>query len=218
MPPAFGRFLGSVLRKLAFILPLTFPALAHAQGLTSPAPVADASAIDSSTQSPGFSPPRAFAPYYSRENRTQHLPAMQGHSSDASGFNWTQFFKSAAQTGARFAAPRFFTPNGQSQIGGDPLFSNGSGGMRSMTGGGSIATLGDSFNLSSRGVNFSNKSSALDLHLSVQSMFQNGWSQSNGGRSFTGSGLPATGDGLFGGRDAGAGKGSGARISLQLKF
>jgi hypothetical protein len=217
MPPAFGRFLGSVLRKLAFILPLTFPALAHAQGLTSPAPVADASAIDSSTQSPGFSPPRAFAPY-SRENRTQHLPAMQGHSSDASGFNWTQFFKSAAQTGARFAAPRLFTPNGQSQIGGDPVFSNGSGGMRSMTGGGSIATLGDSFNLSSRGVNFSNKSSALDLHLSVQSMFQNGWSQSNGGRSFTGSGLPATGDGLFGGRDAGAGKGSGARISLQLKF
>jgi hypothetical protein len=226
MQPAFGRFPGSVLRKLALLLSLTSPLLVQAQGLTSAAPVVDPSQLDQSTQSPGFSPPKSFAPY-SGEKRAQHFPAMQSNSAGTSGFNWAQFFRSAAQTGARFAAPRLFMANGQNQMGGDPLSPAGSGGMRSMAGGGSIATLGDSFNLSSRGVNFSNNSSALDLHLSIQSMFQSGWSQGDGGRSFAGSGLPATGEGLFGGaggagglggRDAGAGKGSGARISLQLKF
>jgi hypothetical protein len=224
--PAFGSFLGSVLCRLAFLLTLASPLLVHAQGLTSAAPVVDPAPIDRSAQSPGFSPPKSFAPY-SGEKRTQRFPAMQAGSAGTSGFNWAQFFKSAAQTGARFAAPRLFTANGQNEMGGDSLFPSGSGRMRSMAGGRSIATLGDSFDLSSRGVNFSNNSSALDLHLSIQSMFQNGWSQGDGGRSFAGSGVPATGDGLsgvaggaggLGGRDGGAGKGSGARISLQLKF
>jgi hypothetical protein len=200
--------------------------MVHAQGLTSAAPVVDPSATDPSAQSPSFSPPKSFAPY-SGEKRTQHFPTVQANSAGTREFNWAQFFKGAAQTGARLAAPRLFTANGQNQMGGDSLFPAGPGGMRSMAGGESIATLGDSFNLSSRGVNFSNNSSALDLHLSIQSMFQSSWSQGGGGRSFSGSGLPATGDGLFsglggagglGGRDGGAQKGSGARISLQLKF
>jgi hypothetical protein len=226
MPPAFGRFLGSVLRTLAFLLSMTSSLLVHTQGSTSAAPMVDPFPMDPSAQSPGFSPPKSFAPY-SGEGRTQHFPAVQANTAGTSGFNWAQFFKSAAQTGARFAAPRFITANGQNQMGGVPLFPAGSAGMRSMAGGGSIANLGDSFNLSSRGVNFSNNTSALDLHLSIQSMFQNGWSPSGRGTSFAGSGLPGTGNGLFsdvggaggpGGRDGGAQKGSGAKISLQLKF
>jgi len=141
---------------------------------------------------------------------------MQGESLDANGFNWAQLFKSAAETGTRFAAPRLFMNNGQSQIGGGSLFHAGSG---------SSGTFGDSFNMSSRSVDFSTKSSGLDLHLSVKPMFPNGFSQGAGGSSFAGSGLSGTGEGTIGspgslgglgGRDAG--KGSGARVSLQLKF
>jgi hypothetical protein len=151
---------------------------------------------------------------------------MQPESADTSGFNWAELFKSAAQTGTRFAAPRLFT-NGQSQMGGGSLFPAGSGGMKLMAVGGSSGMLGDSFDLSARGVNFSSKSSALDLHLSVKSMFQSSWLQGGGGASFAGSGLGGTGNGGFGGsggagglggRDGSGGKGSGARLSLQLKF
>jgi len=142
---------------------------------------------------------------------------MQGEISDTTGFNWTQLFKSAAETGTRFAAPRLFMNNGQSQMGGgSSLFHAGSV---------SNGTFGDSFNMSSRRVDFSTKSSGLDLHLSVKPMFPNGFSQGGGGSSFSGSGLSGTGEGTIGsagtlgglgGRDAG--KGSGARVSLQLKF
>jgi hypothetical protein len=90
---------------------------------------------------------------------------------------------------------------------------------------GSVGTLGDSFNLSSRGMNFSTKSSGLDLHLSLQTMFPNGFSPRVGGSSFAGSGWSGSGEGglgspgamgSLGGRDAQ--KGLGARVSLQLKF
>jgi hypothetical protein len=147
---------------------------------------------------------------------------MQPEFADTSGFNWAQFFKSVAETGTRLAAPRMFMNNGQSGMGGGSFFHAGSA---------SNGTYGDSFNLSSRGVNFSTKSSALDLHLSVQSMFANGFSPRGGGSSLAGSAWSNTGqrglsspgglDGLggvggLGGRDAQ--KGSGAKVSLQLKF
>jgi hypothetical protein len=86
-------------------------------------------------------------------------------------------------------------------------------------------TFHDSFNMSLRVVNFATNSSGLDLHLSVNSMFRDGLSQTGGGSSFARQGLNGTteggrgspgGLGSLGGRDAQ--KGSGARISLQLKF
>jgi hypothetical protein len=142
---------------------------------------------------------------------------MQSEFTDTSGFNWTQFFKGAAETGTRLAAPNLFMNNGPGQTaGGGSLFHAGSG---------SGGTYGDSFDVSSRGVNFSTKSSGLDLHLSMQSMFPNGFSHAGGGSSFAGSGLGAAGAGGLGnvgglgglgGRDNG--KGAGARVSLQLKF
>jgi hypothetical protein len=85
---------------------------------------------------------------------------MQPEFAEASGFNWAQFFKSAAETGTRLAAPRLFANDGRSELSGGSLFHAGS-----------VGTLGDSFNLSSRGMNFSTKSSGLDLHLSLQTMF-----------------------------------------------
>jgi hypothetical protein len=141
---------------------------------------------------------------------------MQPEFADSSGFNWTQFFKSAVETGARFAEPRLFMNNRPSGMGGGSLFHAGSA---------SSGSLGDSFNLSSRGMNFATKSSGLDLHLSVQSMFPNGFSSRDQGSSLAGSGWGATGEGglaspgemgNLGGRDPQ--KGSGARVSLQLKF
>jgi hypothetical protein len=227
MSLTFDCLPGGHLRRLVVYLCLTSPLLVHAQGLTLPTPADNPSATDTSDSSSGFSSARSFRPY-SGEKSQNRVPAMQPEFADSSGFNWTQFFKSAAETGSRLAAPRLFMNNGQNGMGGGTLFHAGSG---------SNGTLGDSFNLTSRGVNFSSKSSALDLHLSLQSMFPNGLSPRGGGSSFAGSGWGTTGagglgtpDGLgsagglgnpgglgsMGGRDAQ--KGSGARVSLQLKF
>jgi hypothetical protein len=196
--------------RLLVLLWLACPLFGHAQGLTSQASGDNPFAANPSDSSPGFSSTRSFRPYGERsQNR---VPAMQPAFSEASGFNWTQFFKSAAETGTRLAAPRLFANDGRSELGGGSLFHAGSGG-----------TLGDSFGLSSRGVNFSTKSSGL--HLSLQSMFPNGFSPRVGGSSLAGSGWSSSGEGNLGipgamgglgGRDAQ--KGSGARVSLQLKF
>jgi hypothetical protein len=208
-----GRFLW----RLTVLLWLTSPLLLHAQGPASP-PSGDPFTTDPSDASPGFSSARSFHPYSGERNR---IPPMQPEFADTSGFNWAQFFKSAAETGTRLAAPRMFMNNGQSGMGGGSFFHAGSA---------SNGTYGDSFNLSSRGVNFSTKSSALDLHLSVQSMFANGFSP-GGGSSSAGSAWSSSGQGGMGGpggmgglggvggmggRDAQ--KGSGAKVSLQLKF
>jgi hypothetical protein len=215
MSRAFDFLPGGVLCKLVVLLWLTPPLLLHAQDPTSPAPGDNPFASGPSDASPGFSSTRPFHPY-SSERSQDRVPAMQPEFSDSSGFNWAQFLKSAAETGSRLAAPRMFINNGQSGMGGGSLFHAGSA---------SNGTLGDSFNLSSRGVNFSTKSSSLDLHLSVQSMFPNGFAPSDRGSSFAGSGWGASGGGGtgspselggLGGRDAQ--KGSGARVSLQLKF
>jgi hypothetical protein len=217
---------GGVLRRIVVLLwlavPLPFPLLGHAQGLTSPAPVDNPFATASSASAPGFPSTRSFRPY-SGEKRQNRVPAMQPEFADTSGFDWAQFFKSATETGSRLAAPRLFANGGQSGLGSDSLFH-----ARSGSGG----TLSDSFNLSSRGMNFSTKSSGLDLHLSVQGMFPNGSYARGGGSSLTGSGWSSTGagglgspggveslgvrDGSLGGRDAQ--KGTGAKVSLQLKF
>jgi hypothetical protein len=152
---------------------------------------------------PGVRPGCARAPHRGRETRVA-----------PESLNWAHFFKNAAETGTRLAAPRLFANDGRSELGGGSLFHAGSGG-----------TFGDSFGLSSRGVSFSTKSSGLDLHLSLQSMFPNGFSPRVGGSSFAGSGWSSSGEGnlgspgamgSLGGRDAQ--KGSGARVSLQLKF
>jgi hypothetical protein len=205
---------GSVLRRLLVLLWLACPLFGHAQGLTSNASGDNPFATDPSASSPGFSPARSFRPYGKRsQNR---VPAMQPEFAEASGFNWAQFFKSAAETGTQFAAPRLFTNEGRSELGGGSLFHAGSG---------SSGTSGDSFDLSSRGVNFATKSSGLDLHLSLQSMFPHGLSPSGAGSSGRGSEWSGSGEGSLGGpggmgslggRDAQ--KGSGARVSLQLKF
>jgi hypothetical protein len=206
---------GRILASLLVLLLLTSPLLLHAQAPTSPAPGDSPFSTDPSDASPGFSSARSFRPH-TGERSQNRVPAMQPEFADTSGFNWAQFFKSAAETGSRLAAPRMFMNSGQSGMGGGSLFHAGSA---------SSGTYGDSFNLSSRGVNFSTKSSALDLHLSLQSMFPNGLAPSNRGSSFAGSGWGAGGEGglgspggmgSLGGRDAQ--KGSGARVSLQLKF
>lgn len=211
MSMTFDRLPGAVLRRLLVLLWLAFPLFGHAQGLTSPASGDNPFATDPTDSFPGFSSARSFRPY--GEKSQNRVPAMQPEFAEASGFNWTQFFKSAAETGTRLAAPRLFANDGRSELGGS-LFHAGSGG-----------TLGDSFGLSSRGVNFSTKSSGLDLHLSLQSMFPSGFSPRGGGASFAGSGWSSSGEGNLvspggmgglGGRDAQ--KGSGARVSLQLKF
>jgi hypothetical protein len=209
-----GRFLW----KLTVLLWLTSPLLLHAQGPASPAP-GDPFTTDPSDASPGFSSAKSFHPYSGGRSR---IPPMQPEFADTSGFNWAQFFKSVAETGTRLAAPRMFMNSGQSGMGSGSFFRAGSA---------SNGTYGDSFNLSSRGVNFSTKSSALDLHLSVQSMFANGFSPRSGGSSLAGSAWSSTGQGGLGspggmgglggvggmgGRDAQ--KGSGAKVSLQLKF
>ena len=205
---------GRVLWKLLVFLWLTSPLLVHAQGLTSPAP-GDLFTTDPSGGSPGLSSARSF-PYFGERSR---IPPMQPQFADTSGFNWARFLNSAAETGTRLAAPRMSMHNGQSGMGGGSLFHAGSA---------SNGTYGDSFNLSSGGVNFSTKSSALDLHLSVQSMFVNGFSQGSGGSSLAGSAWSGSGQGGLGspggmGRLGGVGgrdaqKGSGAKVSLQFKF
>jgi hypothetical protein len=212
MSLTFDRLPGAVLWRLVVLLWLACPLLGQAQGLTSHASGDNPFATDPSDGSPGFSPARSFRPY--GEKSQNRVPAMQPEFAEASGFNWAQFFKSPAETGTRLAAPRLFANDGRSELGGGSLFHAGSGG-----------TLGDSFGLSSRGVNFSTKSSGLDLHLSLQSMFPNGLSPRVGGSSFAGPGWSSSGEGnmgspgamgSLGGRDAQ--KGSGARVSLQLKF
>jgi hypothetical protein len=217
MLPTFDCLPGRVLRKLVVLLCLISPLLVHGQGLTSTAPADNPFATDTSEPpgpSPDFSSARSFRPY-SSERSQNRVPAMQPEFADSSGFNWTQFFNSAVETGSRFAEPRLFMNNGPSGMGGGSLLHAGSA-----SGG-----LGDSFNLSSRGMNFDAKSAGLDLHLSVQSMFPNGFSPRAGGSSFAGSGWGSTGGGgldspggmsNLGGRDPQ--KGSGARVSLQLKF
>jgi hypothetical protein len=206
MSLSFDRLPG---RRLVVLLWLALPLFGHAQGLTSQASGDNPFATD---PTPGLSSVRSFRPY--GEKSQNRVPAMQPEFAEASGFNWTQFFKSAAETGTRLAAPRLFANDGRTELGGGSLFHAGSGG-----------TLGDSFGLSSRGVNFSTKSSGLDLHLSLQSMFPSGFSPRVGGSSFAGSGWSGSGEGSMGspggmgglgGRDAQ--KGSGARVSLQLKF
>jgi hypothetical protein len=212
---------GGVLRRLVVLLWLTPPFLLHAQGPTSSAPGDNPFATDPSDASPGFSSARSFHPYSGERNQGR-IPAMQPEFADTSGFNWAQFFKSAAETGTRLAAPRMFMNNGQSGMGGGSFYHAGSA---------SNGAYGDSFNLSSRGVNFSTKSSALDLHLSVQSMFANGFSPGGGGSSLAGSAWSGSGQGGLGspggmgglGGVGGVGghdaqKGSGAKVSLQLKF
>jgi hypothetical protein len=211
--PTFDCLPGRVLWRLVVLLCLASPLLAHGQA--SPAPANNPFAANTSAPSdpsPGFSSARSFRPYSGERSR---VPAMQPEFTDSSGFNWTQFFKSAAEIGTRFAEPRLFMNNGQGGMGGGSLFHAGSA-----SGG-----LGDSFNLSSRGMNFDTKSAGLDLHLSVQTMFPNGFSPRAGGSSFAGSGWGGTGEGglaspggmgNLGGRDPQ--KGSGARVSLQLKF
>jgi hypothetical protein len=201
-----------VLWRLLVLLWLAFPLLGHAQGVTSHPSGDNPFATDPSNSSPGFSSARSFRPY--GEKSQSRVPAMQPEFAEASGFNWAQFFKSAAETGTRLAAPRLFANDGRSELSGGSLFHAGS-----------VGTLGDSFNLSSRGMNFSTKSSGLDLHLSLQTMFPNGFSPRVGGSSFAGSGWSSSGEGglgspgamgSLGGRDAQ--KGLGARVSLQLKF
>ncbi len=215
MPMTSYRPRGRVLLRLAFCLCLTSSLVLHGQGLTSPGPADNPFASDKSDSLSGLSSGRSFDPY-SGEKRQGRVPAMQKEFTDASGFTWTQFFKSAVETGARFSAPGLFRGNGQNQMGAGSLFhaeSIGSG------------TFSDSFNMSLRGANFSTRSSGLDLHLSVNSMFRYGLSQTGSGSSFAGQGLNGTtegglgspgGLGSLGGRDAQ--KGQGAKISLQLKF
>jgi hypothetical protein len=214
MSLVFDRLLGGGLRKLAFFLCVTSPLLVRAQGLTSPGSADNPFATDTSNSLSGFSAARSFGPY-SGEKRQDRVPAAQEDSPDT--FNWTQLFKNAAQTATRFAAPRLFTNSGPGQMGG--------GGSLFHAGSSFSETSGDSFNMSSRGVDFSTKSPGFDLRLSVRTMFPNGFSQTGGGSSFAGSGLSGSPDGGLGslgtlggvgGRDAG--KGSGARVSLQLKF
>lgn len=204
-------FLGRVLWELVILLWLT-PLLLHAQAPTFPTMGDNPFATDPSDAPSGFSSARSFHPY---SGERSPIPPMQPEFADTSGFNWAQFFKSAMETGTRLAAPRMFMNNGQTGMGGGSFFHAGS----------SNGTYGDSFNLSSRGVNFSTKSSALDLHLSVQSMFANGFSSRSGGSSLAGYAWSGTGQGGMGsmggvggvaGRDAQ--KGSGAKVSLQLKF
>jgi hypothetical protein len=203
---------GRVLRKLVILLWLTSPLLVHAQGPPFPTPGDNPFATDPSDASPGLSSARSFHPYSGERSQ---IPPMQPEFAEASGFNWAQFFKSAAETGARLAVPRMFMNNGQSGMGDGSFFHAGS----------AYGTYGDSFNLSSRGVNFSTKSSTFDLHLSVQNMFANGFSPGGGGSSLAGSAWSGNGQGALGslggigsmgGRDAQ--KGSGAKVSLQLKF
>jgi hypothetical protein len=207
MPMTSYRPRGRVLLRLVFSLCLTSSLVLHGQGLTSPGPADNP--FDKSDSLSGLSSGRSFDPY-SGEKRQDRVPAMQKQFTDASGFTWTQFFKSAVETGARFSAPGLFRGNGQNQMGAGSLFhaeSIGSG------------TFSDSFNMSLRGANFSTRSSGLDLHLSVNSMFRYGLSQTGSGSSFAGQGLNGTtegGLGSLGGRDAQ--KGQGAKISLQLKF
>jgi hypothetical protein len=211
MSLSFDRLSGAFLWRLVVVLWLAFPLFGHAQGLTSPASGDNPFATDPSASSPGFSSARSFRPY--GEKSQNRVPPMQPEFAETSGFNWAQFFKSAAETGTRLAAPRLFANDGRSVLGGGSLFHAGSG---------SGGTLGDSFGLSSRGVNFATKSSGLDLHLSLQTMFPHGLSPSGAGSSFAGSGWSGSGEGgpggmgSLGGRDAQ--KGSGARVSLQLKF
>ena len=212
MSLTFDRLPETLLWRLVVLLWLAFPLFGHAQGLTPHASGDNPFATDPSDSSPGFSSARSFRPY--GEKSQNRVPAMQPEFAQASGFNWAQFLKSAAETGTRLAAPRLFANDGRSELSGASLFHAGS-----------IGTSGDSFNLSSRGVNFSTKSSGLDLHLSLQSMFPNGFSPRGGGSSFAGSGWSSSGEGglgspaamgSLGGRDAQ--RGSGARVSLQLKF
>jgi hypothetical protein len=203
---------GRVLWKLVILLWLTSPLLLHAQGPPFPTPGDNPFAPDPSDASPGFSSAGSFHPHSGERSQ---IPPMQPEFADTSGFNWAQFFKSTAETGARLAAPRMFMNNGQSGMGGGSFFHAGSA---------FNGTYGDTFNLSSRGVNFSTKSSMFDLHLSVQNMFANGFSPGGGGSSLAGSAWSGTGGGFgspggvggLGGRDAQ--KGSGAKVSLQLKF
>jgi hypothetical protein len=220
MPMTLYRPRGGVLLRLAFwvsiFLSMTSPLVLHGQGLTAPGPADNPFPTGQSDSPSGLSSGRSFGSD-AREKRENRVPAMQKEFTDASGVNWTQFFKSAVETGARFSAPRLFMGNGQGQMGGGSLFHAGSIGS---------GAFEDSFNVSSRGVNFSTKSSGLDLHLSVNSMFRDGLSQTGAGSSFAGQGLNGTPEGGFGspggfgtpggGRDAQ--KGSGAKIALQLKF
>jgi hypothetical protein len=198
--------------RLVVLVCLAFPLSGHAQGLTSDASGDNPFATGPSASSPGFSSARSFRPY--GEKTQNRVPAMQPAFAQASGFNWAQFFRSAAETGTRLAAPKLFANDGRSELSGGSLFHAGS-----------VGTSGDSFDLSSRGMNFSTKSSGLDLHLSLQSMFPNGFSPRVAGSSFAGSGWSSSGEGglgspgamgTLGGRDAQ--RGSGARVSLQLKF
>jgi hypothetical protein len=201
-----GRLSTSVFCQLLVLLWLGSPLLLHAQDPASPE---NANAFPSNVAG------RSFHPYSAQKNR---IPPMQPEFAQTSGFNWAQFFKSAAETGTRLAAPRMFQNTRQLGMTDSSFFRAGSA---------SNGTYGDSFNLSSRGVNFSTKSSALDLHLSVQSMFAGGFSPGGGGSSFAGSswntsgqslGMPGGMGGLGGLGSRDAQKGSGAKVSLQLKF
>ena len=212
MSRTVGCLPGRVLWKLVVLLWLTSPLVVHAQGPASPAR-GDPFTTGPSDASPGFSSAKSFHPYSGDRSR---IPPMQPEFADTNGFNWAQFFKSAAETGSRLAAPRMFMNNGQSGMSGGSLFRAGSA---------SNGAYGDTFNLSSRGVNFSTKSAAVDLHLSVQGMFANGFSPGGGGSLLAGSAWSGSGQGGLGGPGGmgGAGgrdaqKGSGAKVSLQLKF
>jgi hypothetical protein len=202
------------LPRLAVFVCITFPLLVSAQGLTSPDPADPPFATDTADSLAGMSSARSLGPHATGMSR---VPTMQKEFTEASGFNWAQFFKGAVQTGSRLADPRLFRNSGPGESGAGGSFYHAGTGFREAS--------GSSFDASARGVNFSTKSAGLDLHLSMTSMFAGGFSRGEAGSSFIGSGLNGTdlgglgtprGLGDLGGRDTG--KGSGAKISLQLKF
>jgi hypothetical protein len=116
VPTISYRPRGRVLLWLAFSLCLTSPLVLHGQGLTCPGPADNPFASDKSDSLSGLSSGRSFDPY-SGEKRQDRVPVMQKEFTDASGFTWTQFFKSAVETGARFSAPGLFRGNGQTRWG-----------------------------------------------------------------------------------------------------